>query len=233
MNDDTLILYYYGDGLSGRERRNVSAALEADAALAARYAALRRELDQLRDLAPVAAPDDLRRRMHDSIDHYARQSSVQPVYTQPPQRGFRLPAFAWSAAVAAALALGVGIGLQFNAEEPPATVAAGEPFLRGMQVYFADTRREIEALPESPAGDRTRLILQIVDQNRLFERTAERNGAADIARVLRAFEPVLLRMAADTTPPEDAEALRVQLAFELNVMLTKLAAGPSKDTTTT
>ena len=51
--------------------------------------------------------------------------------------------------------------------------------------------------------------------------------------MLRAFEPILLRLAADDIAPEDAEALRAQLAFELNVMLTKLSRKPSKETQTT
>jgi hypothetical protein len=235
MNDDTLILYYYGDGLTERERRDVAAALEADATLAARFAALCRELGDWRGLPPAAAPDDLRRRLHESVDIHAREANARPVARRLRQRGFRLPAFAWGAAVAAALAIGIGIGigLRIGGEAPPVAVAAGDPFLRGMQVYLADTRREIDALATSPAGDRTQLILQIIDQNRLYERTARQNGAADLARVLRAFEPVLVRLAAGDTAPEDAEALRAQLAFELNVMLTKLAAGPSKETTTT
>ena len=233
MNDDTLILYYYGDGLSDRERLDVEAALAADAALAARYAALCRDLGGWRELPAAPAPEDLRRRLHESVDSFVRQAGVRPASGRPRQRGFRLHSFAWAAAVAAALAIGIGIGLRIGGEAPPVTVAAGDPFLRGMQVYLADTRREIDALAASPAGDRTRLILQIVDQNRLYERTARQNGSADLARVLRAFEPVLLRLAAGDTAPEDAAALRAQLAFELDVMLTKLAAGPSKDTTTT
>jgi hypothetical protein len=51
--------------------------------------------------------------------------------------------------------------------------------------------------------------------------------------VLRAFEPILLRLAATDIAPEDAEALRAQLAFELKIMLTKLERGSSKETHTT
>jgi DNA-binding FadR family transcriptional regulator len=77
------------------------------------------------------------------------------------------------------------------------------------------------------------LILQIIEQNRLFERAAEQNNSQSLARVLRAFEPILLRLAADDIAPEDAEALRAQLAFELNVMLTKLSRDTSKETQST
>ena len=75
--------------------------------------------------------------------------------------------------------------------------------------------------------------MHIIDQNRLFERAAEQNDSQKLARVLRAFEPVLLQLAAEDLAPEDAEALRAQLAFELNVMLTKLSRDTSKETHST
>ena len=47
MNEETLICYYYGDGLSDTERRTVESALATDAELATQYASLCRELDGL------------------------------------------------------------------------------------------------------------------------------------------------------------------------------------------
>ncbi len=67
----------------------------------------------------------------------------------------------------------------------------------------------------------------------VVETVAERNDAPELARVLRAFEPILLQLAATDVAPEDAEALRAKLAFELNVMLTKLARVSSNETHTT
>jgi DNA-binding FadR family transcriptional regulator len=64
----------------------------------------------------------------------------------------------------------------------------------------------------------------------MFERAAEQNDSKDLARVLRAFEPVLMRLAADDITVEDAEALQAQLAFELNVVLTKLRGNVSEVT---
>ena len=74
--------------------------------------------------------------------------------------------------------------------------------------------------------------MQIINQNRLFERAAEQNDADDLARVLRAFEPVLVRLAEEDLSDADAEALRAKLAFELNVMLTKLSRDASNETDT-
>jgi hypothetical protein len=230
MNDDLLILYYYDDGLSERERRRVAAALAADPGLADRYATLCADLGRLTDAEPVALPADVRRRLHASIDRLARPAVAAP---EAPARRFAFLPFAWGAAIAAALTIGIAIGVFVRDPGPPAATIAGDPFLRGMQVYLADTRRDIAALPSGTPADRQRLILQIVDQNRLFERAAERNDARDLARVLRAFEPVLLRLATEDLAPEDAEALRAQLAFELGVMLTKLARDPSKESTST
>ncbi len=73
------------------------------------------------------------------------------------------------------------------------------------------------------------LLAQIIDQNRMFERAAVNNNSHNIARVLRAFEPILLRLGSDDIAPEDAEALRAQLSFELAIVLTKLAQKPSEE----
>jgi hypothetical protein len=77
------------------------------------------------------------------------------------------------------------------------------------------------------------LVLRIIEQNRMFESAAANSDAPKLARVLRAFEPILLQLAANDLAPADAEALRAQLAFELNVMLTKLSAESSDDSHTT
>ena len=71
--------------------------------------------------------------------------------------------------------------------------------------------------------------MNIIEQNRLFERAAEQNDSANLARILRAFELVLLQLAAEDISAEDAEALRAKLLFELNVVLTKLARETSDE----
>ena len=148
-------------------------------------------------------------------------------------------------AVSAALAIGVGIGFFVSDRSdslsdqqiplvagttnlPKVTPAA---FTRGLQVHLRDSRQQITSLDQGT--DSILLVLRIIEQNRLFETVAERNNAPELARVLRAFEPILLQLAATDIAPEDAEALRAKLAFELNVMLTKLARVSSNETHST
>ena len=223
MNDNTLTLYYYDDGLSNQDRQAVAHALATDPDLAARYAALCRELAGFRDPATPAPPPDMVRRWHDRLD---RAADLQ---------GRGKPAVhSWSfllgAAVTAALALGVGIGLFLASESPevrPVVEAASRDssgssaFIRGLRVHLRDSEQGLATFHET--DDRAALILDIIEQNKRFERAAEQNDAQNLARVLRAFELVLVELAAEDISDEDAEALRAKLLFELNVMLTKLS----------
>ena len=242
ITEDTLTLYFYDDGLTDRECSEVEFALRTDTDLKGRYDHLCRQLESLQAPESPAAPPHLTARWHDSIDRAARQeaSTLKSVKTRP------LPflSFAWSGAMAAALALGVAIGV-FMAGNGTAPPVEGLPvevsqasvvpasFTRGLRVHLQESQWEIAGLPEESSTEAAILLMQIIEQNRLFERAAKNNNATKVARVLRAFEPILLRLASDDIAPEDAEALRAQLAFELNVMLTKLAQDTSKEAHTT
>lgn len=236
MNDDKLTLYYYKDGLTQSERLEVTNALAADAELAARYKTLSNELSQFEDAETEAAPTDMMRRFHDTIDRAANMERGAAPQKSPPVHFW---SFFWGAAITATLALGVGIGVWFSSDVDQ---AAGEPlivditpqsdvvpvvFQRSMQNYLRESQREITELPMDAEADRLILILRLIDQNRLFEKAAVQNNSPKLARVLRAFEPILVQLASDDIAPEDAEALRAQLAFELNVMLTKLTRDTS------
>jgi len=243
MHDEKLILYYYDDGLSDEERQQVATALEQDIALAARYEELRSRLAELAEVRDQAAPVDLVHRLHDSIDRAARMEGRK---LARPANPFHFMSFFWGAAITAALAIGIGIGVYLSggdpvtpvsedtiadtATPPDATIPAA--FARGLQVHLRDSQRYISQLPVDSAADRALLIMGIIEQNRLFEHAAEQKNSHKLARVLRAFEPILVRLAAEDLAPEDVEALRAQLAFELNVMLTKLARETSEEATT-
>ena len=243
MNDDTLLLYYYDDGLSAQERRDVEAAITADISVKARYEELRLELDGLDTGSDVEAPTHTVQRWHDSIERAAQREYVPSRKSSSP---FNFMSFFWGAAITTAVAVGIGIGVTMSGApvatqtesavalvEPVVTTQSSGAFARGLQVHLRDTQQGLATLPVQTAEGRTMLVLQIIQQNRLFERAAEQNSSDGLARVLRAFEPILLRLAAGDIAPEDADALRRQLAFELNVMLTKLERDTSNETHTT
>jgi hypothetical protein len=243
MRDDELILYLY-DELTAADRREVESRLRSDPDLASRLEVLRREFADWKSAAPTSAPADMVQRWHDSIDSAAAREHAA---TGRPRGTFSFASFAWGAAVTAALALGIGIGAWFSgrptllptAAVPVAATQTARPlqqdgaFARGLQVHFRDAQRDLSSIPVEAAADRTELVMQLIRQNRLFERAAEENGSDNLARVLRAFEPILLRLASEDIAPEDAEDLRKQLAFELRVMLTILERDASNKTQST
>ena len=185
-----------------------------------------------------APPSATVQRWHDALDAAAAEERAN----RRPQRTTVHPSsFFLGLAIAATLALGIAIGVFIGGDEtvsyePVGTVATSGNVLpdalsRGLQVHFRDSRAQIVNL--SDADDRTTLVLRIIEQNRMFENAATISDAPKLARVLRAFEPILLQLAADNLAPADAQALQAQLAFELNVMLTKLSAESSNDSHTT
>lgn len=194
------------------------------------------EFDALGLDREIKAPSHLKQRWHDSIDLAAQREAREQ---KKATHSFSLTSFFWGAAVTSALALGIAIGV-FVSDGPEVIESndyvvqeRGNSFNRVMQVHLRDTQSDIASMPIDTAEDRTTLVLRIIQQNRLFEQAAERNDADSLARVLRAFEPILLQLAASDIAPEDAEALRDQLAFQLRVMLTKLERKTSKETTST
>jgi hypothetical protein len=244
MNDDTLILYYYGDGLSDDERAAVEAALENDASLRERYRALRQSLDRFNEPPAGHAPAHMVVRWHRSIERAAAGEGVKNASTG---RAGHFPSFAWGA-LAAALVAGIAIALYFGDRATPVPsivdsrdgvviddrshgqVTAPVSFSRGLQVHLRESRQDIMRLAANGNGNRTMLVMDIIRQNRLFERAAQEHDAEDLARVLRAFEPVLLRLANEDISTQDAAALRAKLTFELNVILTKMEQSESDDT---
>lgn len=241
MNDDILTLYYYKDGLTETELLQVRSVLEKDASLRARYEQLCEDLARFDapDTVPVAA--DAAARWHDSI---ARAARLEQQRRQPAGRVVHIPSFAWGTVVAAALVVGIGLGFYLSEQrEPEPAIDPGMvvnvtpemrsppvAFARGLQVHLRESRQDLAALPADAGEERAMLIMHMIQQNRLFERAAEQNDSSDLARVLRAFEPILMRLATNDLTPEDAEALQAQLAFELNVMLTKLGKNASEST---
>ena len=238
MNDDTMTLYYYNDGLTQDERLQVSNALASDTKLAARYKTLCDALSQLADSEPEPVATDMMHRFHDTID---RAAKLERGASPAPSRPVHFWSFFWGAAITATLAVGIGIGVWLGGtgevdpdfgenhfvDVSPQNDVVPVVFQRSIQNYLRKSEREISELPMDDQADRMMLILRLIDQNRLFEKVAVQNNSPKLARVLRAFEPILVQLASDDIAPEDAEALRAQLTFELSVMLTKLTRDSS------
>jgi len=239
INEETLTLYYYDDGLTANERRDVEVALDKNPNLAAKYTELCRQFESWCEPDEHSAPSHLVHRWQESITAAAMResSSSQKSSVRP-----RFISLAWGGAVTAALAIGIGIGVYFSGttavdpttEEPYASIQevvdiVPASFTRGLQLHLQDSEREISGLSVDAATDRATLLRQIIDQNRVFERSAKLNNSDNLARLLRAFEPILMRLADEDIAPADAEVLRSQLSFELNVMLTKMAQDTSND----
>ncbi|MCZ6617699.1 MAG: hypothetical protein O7E57_06160 [Gammaproteobacteria bacterium] len=242
INEETLTFYYYGDGLTAGERHEVAAALREDAELAARYTRLEQQLEQWRQPDTHRAPALLVQRWHDGIDEAAgadRVTANDKTNTTP----FHFLSFAWGSAAMAVLALAIGIGVYFSGDKTDVdgtnvdellvsvpVIHEPDPFKRGLKLHLQESQRHLVSLPGEAAENRILLVMRIIDQNRMFERAAKRNNSPRLARVLRAFEPVLTRLATENISSNDAAALRAQLTFELNVVLTKLAEDTSDET---
>ncbi len=237
MNDDTLTLFYYDDGLTNHERREVINALAADPSLAERYRSLCRKLEQFSDPETPKPRSDMVQRWHASLDRVAGFEQQTK-----PDRAVHSWSFFLGAAISAALAVGIGIGFFIADEERPITPIMEElivdksggtrgssAFIRGLQVHLRESERGLTSMPVDSDTDRALLLMNIIEQNQLFKRAAEQNDSENLARVLRAFNLVLVQLAADDISQAEAEALRAKLLFELNVVLTKLARDTSDE----
>ena len=227
ISDETLILYYFDDGLTDKEKNEVEISLKIHSELKDRYDRLCTQLDPLRDTETPSVPSHLVHRWQETLSR-----AVELESREKNRRGNspRLWLLGWAMTITAALVLGIGIGIHFWGDpqvRPQGAyvqdVGSSTSFSRSLLLHLQESKWQIVSLKNQSTLDQDRLLLQIIEQNRLFQRAAVLNQSADLARVLRAFEPILLSLADETMKPEDAEALRRQLAFEIGVMLTKLS----------
>jgi hypothetical protein len=238
ITDDELLLYHYRDGLDAAERARIGAALSEQPALAQRLQALVSRLDAAAALPEVPVPELTQRRWQVALERAARQDDKGGVRVSLAGRRWapRWPSMAAAATVAAVALFLVIPDLK---DEPPApaekiagTVAASA-YERGLKVHLASTEQQLAGLDSATPEERARLIETIIAQNRIYALAAERAGEPQLARVLRAFSPVLDDLAHDRG---DSSASIAQLGFELRVMQGRLSAGadtPSNAPTTT
>ena len=106
---------------------------------------------------------------------------------------------------------------------------AGSSYEHGLKWHLASTERQLSSLGDATPEERARMIEVIMGQNRLYALAAERAGEPQLARVLRAFNPILEDLANGRS--ESTAADLSQLSFELRAMQARLgsdADGSSK-----
>ena len=237
ITDDELLLYHYRDGLDPAERARIGAALGEQPELAQRMHRLVNRLDAAAAIPEVPVPAEVQQRWQAALTQAAAHQT-----TSAP-RAIRKPIIEarWLAA-AAVLVVAIVAVFQITRQpakmpiaavtkpaEKPATETTGA-YERGLKSHLASTEQQLASLEKATPEDRARLISTIVEQNRIYALAAERAGEPQLARVLRAFSPVLESLKANGG---DAPADVAQLAFEFRVMQGRLDAGTASSSQST
>ena len=230
INDEDLLLYHYRE-LDAADRARIGAALSAQPELAQRLQALVARLDAAAELPEVPVPLQALDRWRAALDRAATETRV----SQVPRR-FSIPVM-WQAAAAAVTVFALIFSIQrimqpepqraAGTEQPSA--ATGQPapvesaYAHGLKFHLASTERRLASLGEASPEDRARMIDTIIGQNQMYALAAERAGEPQLARVLRAFNPILEDLADGRSDSTAADIS--QLSFELRVMQARLGAG--------
>jgi hypothetical protein len=229
ISDEDLILYHYRDGLEPDERARIGAALGAQPELAQRLHRLVGKLDAAAAIPEVDVPEATQQRWQSALaDAARRKTNVVALATVRRSRTSE-----WLAAAAVVL-IALVVVLQINRQSPqlsagatPALASTTQPgnasaYERGLSSHLANTEQQLASLESASPEERSRLVETIIDQNRIYALAAERAGEPQLARVLRAFSPVLESLKQEGADPTASVA---QLAFEFRVTQGRLATG--------
>ncbi|HET9865165.1 MAG TPA: hypothetical protein VFP37_17120 [Steroidobacteraceae bacterium] len=234
ISDDELLLYHYRE-LDAPERARIGAALAADPGLARRLHALVVRLDAAAAIPEVPVPEPVRQRWQAALD----RAATNPKPRATPRARTSLGDPAWIAAAAAVVLVALITVLQFmqprpvpmaGGPVPESTSGAGESaYAHGLKFHLASTERRLARLGEASPEERQRLVETIIGQNQMYALAAERAGEPQLARVLRAFNPILEDLAAGRGANADADI--AQLSFEMRVMQKRLGTGAGSTNT--
>ncbi|HEY6123129.1 MAG TPA: hypothetical protein VIV63_00645 [Steroidobacteraceae bacterium] len=229
ITDDELILYYYRDGLDAAERARIGKMLSEHPELAQRMQGLVAHLDAAAALPEVPVPAQTRQRWQAALERAAQTQDPRNVAAPRAGRGF-FTEFRWPVAAATAAVIAFIVIVRMPTPTLPdqtAEVAApadSTAYERGLKLHLASTERQLAGLENTDPKERARLIETIVAQNRMYALAAERAGEPQLARVLRAFAPILESLEHEGG---ESSASIAQLNFELRIMQGRLGAGGS------
>ena len=223
ISDDDLLLYYYRDGLDPTERARVATALAKDPELAQRLHRLVAQLDTAAEMPDVPVPAHIQQRWQAALTTRAR-----------PHPSFRWQAIAATVALLAVL-MTVWVLMkpspqQIAHEQPPAaTMPDSAAYERGLRWHLANTEQRLAKLDTAQPDERAQLLAAIIEQNRMYALAADRANEPQLARVLRAFTPILESLTDERRETSAADI--AQLSFELRVMQARLKAAASPSST--
>jgi hypothetical protein len=235
ITDDELLLYYYRDGLAPEERARIGTALAAQPELAQRLHRLVARLDAVSTAPAIDVPQKYQQRWRSALDAAARDGT-QAKATKRVR--FSSPMLYSAAAILAAVAFAMVFQFRGGSRDQGAISASNHPvatgeqasvYEAGLKVHLASTERQIAGLRDATAEERAKLIDTIIGQNQMYALAAERAGEPQLARVLRAFTPVLEDVASGRAQSTNGNL--AQLGFELRVMQARLSADAGAPTT--
>jgi len=234
ISDNDLLLYYYRDGLDATERARIAAALSEQPELAARLHRLVARLDAAATMPEVSVPEHVQRRWQAALEGAAAGEAAAA--NRPKPRFF--PSVQWRMAAAACVIVLLVISVkvvmrqvpgqvvhEVPSAQTPTTPGTADPlaYERGLRWHLASTQSQLADLDSASGEERSRLVQAIIAQNDLYAIAAERANEPQLARVLRAFTPVLERLANDGGQ-QSAAGEAAQLDFELKVLQARLSA---------
>jgi hypothetical protein len=232
ISDDDLLLYYYRDGLDAAERARIGTALAQQPELAQRLHRLVAQLDTVAETPEIPVPPHIEQRWRNALDRAAAAATPAASTGARLRNVFRWQPLALAASVAAiAVLVTIQVSMQSRpgrgteGTQPPqiaATTPEASAYERGLKWHLANTEQRLASLDNAQPDERGRLIEAIIEQNRMYALAADRANEPDLARVLRAFTPLLETLA---TERRDADASDIdQLNFELRVVRARLQA---------
>ena len=237
MTDDELLLFHFSDGLTPERVAEIQTALDRDAVLRERLAQLRAHLATLSQTEDSALPADVQYRLQQKLRrlHAAAQTPPRADFWRAirPQSTWFLPAFAAGVGALTMWLYTQGVAPPTQpvvaltpSVSMPAQAQTQSMSLPALRAHLLQTQLLLESFDPSNSEERA-LLGEIIAQNQNYAARAQQLGRADLARVLRALEPVLVEVE-NINEPSVRAALIEQFEFEANSLQTKLQTRASK-----